>query len=141
MEDGFVIIEGGVFILISMILFFFYFDSFKQTTGSNNGSNNSIDQSNKGHQMLLKMGWAGAGTGLGVSGQGIDKPIDGGAVRDRQDIYKVRGSGGMIIVFLIVVVAFFQGVGMNMNDPYENFRKNKGAAFITRMKARADDKV
>lgn len=47
----------------------------------------------------------------------------------------------MIIVFLIVVVAFFQGVGMNMNDPYENFRKNKGAAFITRMKARADDKV
>lgn len=40
--------------------------------------------------MLLKMGWAGTGTGLGVSGQGIDKPIDGGAVRDRQDIYKVR---------------------------------------------------
>ena len=39
--------------------------------------------------MLLKMGWAGAGTGLGVSGQGIDKPIDGGQVRDRQDIYKV----------------------------------------------------
>lgn len=41
--------------------------------------------------MLLKMGWAGTGTGLGVSGQGIDKPIDGGAVRDRQDIYKVSG--------------------------------------------------
>lgn len=42
--------------------------------------------------MLLRMGWAGAGTGLGVAGQGIDKPIDGGSVRDRQDIYKVRGA-------------------------------------------------
>lgn len=29
------------------------------------------------------------------------------------------------------------GVGVNLNDPYENFRKNKGAAFITRMKERA----
>lgn len=53
-------------------------------------NNNSLDESNKGHQMLLKMGWAGAGTGLGVAGQGIDKPIDGGVVRDRQDVYKVR---------------------------------------------------
>lgn len=43
--------------------------------------------------MLLKMGWAGTGTGLGVSGQGIDKPIDGGAVRDRQDVYKVSRRG------------------------------------------------
>ncbi|KOB73344.1 putative mrna binding protein [Operophtera brumata] len=28
-------------------------------------------------------------------------------------------------------------IGVNLNDPYENFRKNKGAAFITRMKERA----
>lgn len=63
------------------------FPRFKQS------NNNSIDESNKGHQMLLKMGWAGTGTGLGVSGQGIDKPIDGGAVRDRQDVYKVSRRG------------------------------------------------
>lgn len=28
----------------------------------------------------------------------------------------------------------------NPADPYESFRKNKGAAFITRMKARADER-
>lgn len=67
-----------------MPVYLSFFFRFKQS------SSNSIDQSNKGHQMLLKMGWGGTGTGLGVSGQGIDKPIDGGAARDRQDIYKVR---------------------------------------------------
>lgn len=40
--------------------------------------------------MLMKMGWAGSGTGLGSHGQGIDKPISGGEVRDRQDQFKVR---------------------------------------------------
>lgn len=39
--------------------------------------------------MLLKMGWGGQGTGLGASAQGIDRPIDGGEVRDRKDMYKV----------------------------------------------------
>lgn len=78
-----------------------------------------IDESNKGHQMLRKMGWGG--TGLGVHEQGIDAPISGGDVRDRQDLYK--------------------GVGMSLNDPYENFRKHKGAAFITRMKARAEERA
>ncbi|XP_026483006.1 calcium homeostasis endoplasmic reticulum protein-like [Ctenocephalides felis] len=77
-----------------------------------------IDESNKGHQMLKRMGWGG--TGLGTSGQGIEAPISGGQVRDRQDLYK--------------------GVGVNLNDPYENFRKHKGAAFITRMKARAEER-
>lgn len=84
--------------------------------GSSFGSHQSgIDSSNKGHQMLQKMGWSAGG--LGAAGQGIAEPISGGAVRDRQDQYK--------------------GVGVNLNDPYENFRKNKGAAFITRMKERA----
>lgn len=64
----------------------------------------------------MKMGWAGSGTGLGAQGQGIEAPISGGEVRDRQSLYK--------------------GVGMQMNDPYENFRKNKGAAFISRMRSR-----
>lgn len=38
---------------------------------------------------------------------------------------------------LIIRYLFSIGVGVNLNDPYENFRKNKGAAFITRMKERA----
>ncbi|XP_056635772.1 calcium homeostasis endoplasmic reticulum protein isoform X1 [Diorhabda sublineata] len=78
-----------------------------------------LDSSNKGHQMLKKMGWGGSG--LGANEQGIDTPISGGDVRDRQDQFK--------------------GVGCNLNDPYENFRKNKGAAFITRMKARAEERA
>ncbi|CAG9828947.1 unnamed protein product [Diabrotica balteata] len=78
-----------------------------------------LDPSNKGHQMLKKMGWGGSG--LGANEQGIDTPISGGDVRDRQDQFK--------------------GVGCNLNDPYENFRKNKGAAFITRMKARAEERA
>ncbi|XP_022918336.2 calcium homeostasis endoplasmic reticulum protein [Onthophagus taurus] len=78
-----------------------------------------LDSSNKGHQMLRKMGWGGSG--LGVNEQGIDSPISGGDVRDRQDQFK--------------------GVGCSLNDPYENFRKNKGAAFITRMKARAEERA
>lgn len=39
--------------------------------------------------MLMKMGWSGAGTGLGTKNQGIDQPISGGEVRDRKDLYKV----------------------------------------------------
>ncbi|KAH8298621.1 hypothetical protein KR018_002821 [Drosophila ironensis] len=77
-----------------------------------------LDESNKGHQMLKKMGWAGTGTGLGSKNQGIDKPISGGEVRDRRDMYR--------------------GVGINMNDPFESFRKNKGAAFAHRMRTRDD---
>lgn len=70
--------------------------------------------------MLMKMGWAGSGTGLGTHGQGIDAPISGGDIRDRQDQFK--------------------GVGINLNDPYANFRKNKGAAFIHRMRSRDTDR-
>lgn len=79
----------------------------------------SLDESNKGHQLLKKMGWGGAG--LGANEQGIEAPISGGEIRDRNDQYK--------------------GVGINLNDPYENFRKSKGQAFITRMKARAEERA
>lgn len=51
--------------------------------------NEFIEETNKGHQMLMKMGWSGAGAGLGSNNQGIDTPISGGEVRDRQDMYKV----------------------------------------------------
>lgn len=37
-----------------------------------------LDESNKGHQLLRKMGWGGAG--LGSKEQGIDTPISGGDV-------------------------------------------------------------
>lgn len=53
-------------------------------------SNECIEESNKGHQMLMRMGWGGSGTGLGSHGQGIDTPISGGEVRDRQDQFKVK---------------------------------------------------
>ncbi|XP_042906574.1 calcium homeostasis endoplasmic reticulum protein isoform X1 [Parasteatoda tepidariorum] len=76
-----------------------------------------LDESNKGHQLLKKMGWSGAG--LGSQEQGIQDPVDAGDVRDRQDMYK--------------------GIGVSLNDPYENFRKSKGQAFINRMKARAEE--
>nr|XP_054920425.1 calcium homeostasis endoplasmic reticulum protein-like isoform X1 [Dermacentor andersoni] len=76
-----------------------------------------LDESNKGHQLLRKMGWGGAG--LGAAEQGIQDPIHPGDIRDRQDLYK--------------------GVGINLHDPYENFRKSKGQAFINRMKARTED--
>ncbi|XP_017882786.1 calcium homeostasis endoplasmic reticulum protein isoform X2 [Ceratina calcarata] len=79
----------------------------------------SLDESNKGHQLLKKMGWGGAG--LGANEQGIEAPISGGEIRDKNDQYK--------------------GVGINLNDPYENFRKSKGQAFITRMKARAEERA
>lgn len=68
---------------------------------------------------MCHTGWGGAG--LGASEQGIQDPISGGEVRDRQDQYK--------------------GIGINLNDPFENFRKSKGQAFINRMKARAEEKL
>lgn len=68
----------------------------------------------------MKMGWGGSGTGLGAQAQGIDEPISAGEIRDRQDMYK--------------------GIGVSLNDPYENFRKNKGAAFINRMRSRDNER-
>ncbi|XP_063699895.1 calcium homeostasis endoplasmic reticulum protein [Culicoides brevitarsis] len=76
-----------------------------------------IEESNKGHQMLMKMGWGGSGKGLGVAAQGIDQPISAGEVRDKQDLYK--------------------GVGASTQaDPYESFRRNKANSFIHRIRSR-----
>ncbi|KAK4325591.1 hypothetical protein Pmani_003834 [Petrolisthes manimaculis] len=80
-----------------------------------------LDENNKGHQMLRKMGWGGSG--LGAKEQGISDPVAAGEVRDTpQD--RFRGLG----------------VPTAQTDPYEAFRKNKGQAFINRMKARAEEK-
>jgi len=66
---------------------------------------------NKGHQMLQKMGWKGAG--LGTSETGITEPVSGGEVRDKQDQYKGMGVG---------------------QDQYENFRRQKAGGYYQRVK-------
>lgn len=77
-----------------------------------------MGEENKGHMLLRKMGWGGKG--LGAKEQGIVNPIEAGDVRDRQDQFK--------------------GVGVTINDPFEQFRKNKSQGFISRMKARDEGK-
>lgn len=105
-----------IIVLLQKISFYI---TFSGSTYSKVPQEISLDESNKGHQLLKKMGWSGAG--LGANEQGIEAPISGGEIRDKNDQYK--------------------GVGINLNDPYETFRKNKGQAFITRMKARAEERA
>lgn len=69
-----------------------------------------LGEDNVGHQLLKKMGWEG--TGLGTKQQGIQEPIKGGEVRDKQNKYK--------------------GIGANMNDPFEMYRKTKSYTFNRR---------
>lgn len=69
------------------------------------------------HAVLSAAGWSGSG-GLGAKEQGIQDPIKGGDVRDKWDQYK--------------------GVGVSLDDPYENYRRNKSYNFVARMKAREE---
>uniref|UniRef100_A0A3P9CP27 Calcium homeostasis endoplasmic reticulum protein n=1 Tax=Maylandia zebra TaxID=106582 RepID=A0A3P9CP27_9CICH len=87
------------------------------TTSSKLPVDTRLGEENKGHQLLMKMGWSGSG-GLGAKEQGIQDPIKGGDIRDKWDQYK--------------------GVGVSLDDPYENYRRNKSYNFVARMKAREE---
>lgn len=77
-----------------------------------------LDMSNKGHQLLQKMGWSGS-TGLGRKEQGIYNPIEGGQVREKSEMYR--------------------GVGTR-SDPFEAFRKNKSQGYIQRLRDRDEQR-
>lgn len=51
----------------------------------------------------------------------------------------------MLVIIIIIKVRDrtdqYKGVGISLNDPYENFRKNKGKAFIHRMRTRAEERM
>lgn len=84
--------------------------------------------------MLRKMGWT-QGAGLGATGQGITAPVSANPAKDKEP-----GRGKLFYFkkfFLSEIFIGYEISDINMSDPYENFRKNKGAAFITRMKERA----
>ena len=74
---------------------------------------------NKGKQILKKMGWS-TGSGLGMFEQGINKPI---IVTENKDSFTISENDNSV-----------------NDDVFANFRKNKGAAFIHRMRARAEEK-
>jgi len=61
-------------------------------------------------------GWGGGG--LGQLEQGMMDPVQHAEVRDRTDLYK--------------------GIGISLNDPFENFRKSKSHGFVTRMREKAE---
>lgn len=81
-------------------------------------SNCKLQESNKGHQLLKKMGWSGEG--LGSSGQGMQEPIPAGEARDASTLYR--------------------GIGMQTADPFESYRRNRGQQFMDRIVKGKDEK-
>lgn len=63
---------------------------------------------------VLCLGWGGAG--LGASEQGIVDPVKAAEVRGASDMYR--------------------GIGVDINDPYESFRKNRAGVFIQKLRDR-----
>lgn len=75
-----------------------------------------LDNSNKGHQMLARMGWRGAG--LGATEAGITQPVEAAEPRDKGE---------------------YRGMGVQQ-DPFESFRKQKAGSFYTRMQEIQDER-
>jgi len=92
---------------------------FGSAVTASSSSVSKLDATNKGHQMLLKMGYSGSG-GLGKEEGGIDEPISGGEVRDKNDMYR--------------------GLGMGGQDAFEMFRKNKAGTFYKDQRERRKDR-
>lgn len=67
-----------------------------------------IDEGNKGHQMLKKLGWTSGGLGT-AKNQGITEPISGGEFRDRNDIYKVSGNPTQKLQYVSIFIAVYSG--------------------------------
>jgi len=68
---------------------------------------------------MKKMGWGGAG--LGQKEQGRQDPINAGDVRDTYDRFK--------------------GLGMEINDPYENYRKNRSQGYNSRITTKINNRI
>ena len=81
--------------------------------------------------LLYRVGWQGprvtsvsccytgwGGKGLGSTEQGRMDPVETAEVRDKADMYR--------------------GIGIAVNDPFEQFRKSKAKGFVQRMRAKED---
>jgi hypothetical protein len=68
------------------------------------------------HLSCCVAGWGGGG--LGQMEQGIMEPVPHADIRDRSDMFK--------------------GIGISLNDPFENFRKNRSQGYVTRMREKAE---
>ena len=78
------------------------------------GQNRRLGGNNVGAMMMAKMGWGGAG--LGAKEQGRQDIIKAGEVRDNYDKFK--------------------GLGNEVNNPYDEFRKNRSKGYINRIRSR-----
>ena len=70
---------------------------FRASVSFSKGLTQKLDENNRGHQLLRKMGWGGAG--LGANEQGIAEPIKGGEVN-----YRFETS--FFIIFINILILF-----------------------------------
>ncbi|XP_058121428.1 calcium homeostasis endoplasmic reticulum protein isoform X2 [Anopheles coustani] len=93
---------------------------------------------------VMKGGGIGGGNGGSGGGGGVGGGVvGGGGGGGGMGSVGAGGSGGSMggdRIGLGATIEPFRHEAHNPADPYESFRKNKGAAFITRMKARADER-
>lgn len=79
----------------------------------------AIDESNKGYQLLKKLGWTG--TGLGAKQAGIAEPIKGGEIRSKNEQ--------------------FLGVGKKeKEDEFAQFRQKRSESYRSRFAERAAER-